>query len=103
MKKVQVQMSDQCHAMLKDYANAWNMTMSEVLYEATRCAMHKNSESCSFIEHMFKYRQIAQDKRVPKSCYGHRCFACKHVTACRTGIYKNEFEMSPECSALFAN
>ena len=101
MKKVQVQMSDQCHAMLKDYANAWDMTMSEVLYEATRCLMHKSCDSCAFIEHMFKYREITQDKRVSKSCYGHRCFACKHVTACRTGIYKDDFEMSAKCSALF--
>ena len=44
MKKVQVQMSNKCHAVLKDYANAWDMTMSEVMYEAIRSYIHKDSE-----------------------------------------------------------
>jgi hypothetical protein len=49
MKKVQVQMPDQCHAVLKDYANAWGMTMSEVMYEAMRSYVHKHSECCEYI------------------------------------------------------
>ena len=102
MKKIQVQMSDQCHAVLKDYANAWDMTMSEVLYEAARCLIHKSSEECPFVQSMFKYRQINQDKRLTKNCYGHRCFACKHATACRTGLYEGTFDLSNKCSALFA-
>ena len=103
MKKIQVQMSDQCHAVLKDYANAWDMTMSEVLYEAARCLIHKSSEECPYVQLMFKYRQIAQDKRLSKSCYGHRCFSCKHATACRTGVYQGEFDLCNKCSALFAD
>ena len=102
MKRVQVQMSDQCHAVLKDYANAWDMTMSEVLYEAARCLIHKSSEECPFVESMFKFRQIAQDKRLIKRCYGHQCFSSKHSTACRTGLYQGEFDLSHKCSSLFA-
>ena len=60
-------MSDKCHAVLKDYANAWDMTMSEVLYEAARCLIHKSSEECPFVQSMFKYRQINQDKRLTKT------------------------------------
>ena len=87
-------MSDQCHAVLKDYANAWDVTMSEVLYEAARCLIHKSSKECPFVQSMFKYRQINQDKRLTKSCYGHRCFACKHATACRTAVYEGSFDLS---------
>ena len=60
-------MSDQCHAVLKDYANAWDVTMSEVLYEAARCLIHKSSEECPFVQSMFKYRQIIRDKRLTKT------------------------------------
>jgi hypothetical protein len=95
-------MSDQCHAVLKDFANAWDLTMSEVLYEAARCLIHKSSDECPFVESLFKYRQIKQDKRLSKECYGHKCFACKFSTACRTGVYQGNFELSEQSSALFA-
>lgn len=96
-------MSDQCHAVLKDFANAWDLTMSEVLYEAARCLIHKCSDECPFVESLFKYRQIKQDKRSSKECYGHKCFACKFSTACRTGVYQGEFELSAQYSPLFAD
>jgi hypothetical protein len=102
LKKIQVQMSDECHAVLKDYANAWGLTMSEVMYEAARCLIHKSSNDCPFVDYLFKFRQIKQDKRLTKECYGHKCFACKFSTACRTGFYQGEFELSEQSSALFA-
>tara|TARA_B100001094_G_scaffold73859_1_gene70241 strand:- start:104 stop:409 length:306 start_codon:yes stop_codon:yes gene_type:complete len=95
-------MSDECHGVLKDFANAYNMTMSEVLYECARASIHKMSKDCSYVSHIFKYKQIAPDKRLDKSCYGHKCFACKFSTACRTGVYQGEFELSAQSSALFA-
>ena len=101
MKKVQVQMSDECHAVLKDFANAWDMTMSEVLYECARHHIHKSSKSCPYVSHLFKFKKISQDKRLNKPCYGQACFACKHITSCRTGLYKGEFELSRKASALF--
>jgi len=101
MKKVQVQMSDECHAVLKDFANAVDMTMSEVLYECARSSIHKMSKDCPFVSHLFKYKQIAQDKRLKKACYGQACFACKHVTSCRTGLYTGEFEISKQAKVMF--
>lgn len=96
MKKVQVQMPDQCHAVLKDYANAWGMTMSEVMYEAMRSYVHKHSECCGYINSLMTFRQVPIDKRVSKHCYGHPCFACKHRTACGAGLYEGTWEMNPE-------
>ena len=101
MKKVQVQMSDEFHAVLKDFANALDMTMSEVMHECARCHIHKMSKDCPYVSHLFKYKQIAPDKRLGKSCYGQACFACKHITSCRTGIYNGEFEMAKQATALF--
>jgi hypothetical protein len=49
VEKVQVQIPCQCHAFLKDYANAWDMTMPEVMYEAIKSYIHKHSESCGYI------------------------------------------------------
>ena len=76
--------------------------MSEVLYEAARCLIHQCSDECPFVESLFKYRQIKQDKRLSKECYGHKCFACKFSTACRTGFYQGKFEVSEQCSVLYA-
>jgi len=101
MKKVQVQMSDKCHAVLKDFANAWDMTMSEVLYECARANIHKMSKDCPYVAHIFKYKQITPDKRLDKSCYGQDCFACEHLTSCRTGLYEGEFKLSKKANVLF--
>ena len=96
MKKVQVSMSDHDHAVLKDYANAFDMTMSEVLYEASRHHIHKHSRSCGFISALFEFKKVVRDKRLAKDCYGFPCFACNHSTACRTGLYKGGWEMDPQ-------
>ena len=93
MKKVQVQMSNQCHAVLKDYANAWDMTMSEVMYEAIRSFIHKDSQYFEHISSLLAFRGISIDKRTSKQCYGHLCFACKYRTACGTGLYEGSWEM----------
>ena len=58
MKKVQVQMSNTCHAVLKDYANAWDMTMSEVMYEAIRSYIHEDSEFFEHIHSLLAFRGI---------------------------------------------
>ena len=100
MKKIQVQMPDKCHALLKDYANAWGMTMSEVMYESTRASMQKHSQICRYINSVFTFRSIMLDKRLTKACYGHPCFACEHVTACRAGVYKGSWQPSEKVSAF---
>ena len=101
MKKVLVQMSDECHGVLKDIANALDITMSEVLYECARSNIHKMSKDCPYVSHIFKYKQITPDKRLDKSCYGQACFSCKHATSCRTGLYKGEFELSKKAHVLY--
>ena len=96
VKKVQVQMPDQCHAVLKDYANAWDMTMSEVMYEAIRSFIHKDSQCFEHISSLLAFRGIPIDKRTSKHCYGHLCFACNHRTACGTGLYEGSWEINAE-------
>ena len=100
MKKIQVQMPDKCHALLKDYANAWGMTMSEVMYESTRASMQKHSQICGYINSVFTFRSIMLDKRLTKDCYGHPCFACEHVTACKAGVYEGSWQLSEKVSAF---
>ena len=95
-------MSDQCHAVLKDYANAWDMTMSEVMYEAIRSFIHKDSEYFEHISSLLAFRGISIDKRTSKQCYGHLCFACKHRTACGTGLYEGIWEMNAEAEQYIA-
>ena len=102
MKKVQVQMSNKCHAVLKDYANAWDMTMSEVMYEAIRSFIHKDSEYFEHISSLLAFRGISIDKRTSKQCYGHLCFACKHRTACGTGLYEGSWEMNNDAKKYIA-
>ena len=89
-------MSDQCHSLLKDYANAWDMTMSEVMYECTRHHIHKHSDICEFIDALFHFKAIKKDKRLAKDCYSCACFDCKHITGCRTGVYQGTWEMNPD-------
>ena len=93
MKKLQVQLSDQEHSLLKDYANAWDMTMSQVCAEALRSYVHKHSRECEYIKSLFHFKNIKPDPRISKSCYGHSCFHCKHVTACRCGMHDGNWEM----------
>ncbi len=98
LKKLQVQMPDQCHSMLKDYANAFGVTMSEVMYEAMRSYVQKHSLCCGYISSLFQIKGIAKDKRLSKECYGHGCFCCKHQTACRVGAYNGTWEVSDKAS-----
>ena len=93
-------MPDKCHSLLKDYSNAWDMTMSEVMYEAMRCFVHRHSECCAYINSLVEFRGVIQDKRVTKPCYSQACFACKHQTACRAGLYTGMWEMNPELTSF---
>ena len=88
-------MSDQCHSLLKEYANAWNMTMSEVMYECTRHHIHKHSNTCEYIDVLFRFKDVKKDKRLSKDCYSCACFSCNHITSCRTGVYQGNWEINP--------
>ena len=96
-KRVVVQMSDDCHKVLKAYAAFYDMTMSEVLYGCTRMQLHNQLDTCEFVEDVFKKLSIAQDKRALKPCFSYLCFSCKHATACRAGIYEGVVELTGPC------
>ena len=96
-KRVVVQMSDDCHKALKQYASFYEMTMSEVLYSCTRMQLHIQLDSCEFVKDMFEKLSITPDKRAGKPCFSYMCFSCKHATACRAGIYEGVAELAGPC------
>ena len=67
-------MSDQCHSLLKEHANAWNMTKPEVMHECTRHHIHKHSNTCEYIDVLFRFKDVKKDKRLSKDCYSCVCF-----------------------------
>ncbi len=93
MKRVVVQMSDECHKALKQYAAFYGLTMSEVLYHNTRVGFHKQSVGCEVVQDIFDKLGISLDKRTYKPCFGTLCHSCVHQTACGAGVYKGVVEM----------
>ena len=93
MKRVVVQMSDECHKALKQYAAFYGVTMSEVLYHNTRVGFHKQAIHCRVVQDIFEKLGIAHDKRQHKPCFGSLCHGCTHKTACTTGFYKGVVEL----------
>ena len=88
-----VQMSDECHKALKQYAAFYGMTMSEVLYNCTRFQFHKQMQNCEFVKGMLETLNIPMDKRALKPCYSFLCFNCKHSVTCKTGLYDGVVEL----------
>lgn len=91
MKKVQVQISDDFHAVLKAYASFFGKTMSEVLYMFARQEIHQQSIHCKFTYQLLEGQSIKLDKRAAKDCWGFRCLVCKHATACQCGMTDEMF------------
>ena len=91
-KRVVVQMSDDCHKALKQYAAFYDMSMGDVMYNCTRMQFHKQMQYCDFVQGLLGRLGIFMDKRVKKPCFSFMCFNCKHLTACRTGLYKGVVE-----------
>ena len=79
MKKIQVQMSDECHAVLKDFANAMGMTMSDVMYECARTHIHKMSRDCPYVQSIFKYKQTLFTYKQPIFSCKQKIFTCKQT------------------------
>ena len=87
-------MSDECGCLLKRYAALFNMTQSEVLYEAARSHIHKQAYSgCQGAINLLKDHGIKLDNRAHKECYGYPCRVCKHDKACRVGKHEAMFEI----------
>tara|TARA_B100001778_G_scaffold138679_1_gene113969 strand:- start:888 stop:1229 length:342 start_codon:yes stop_codon:yes gene_type:complete len=91
MKKVQVQMSDECHAVLKSYAAFYGKTMSEILYMFTRQEIQQQSLHCKFVQQLLDAQGIRPDKRAHKPCWGHQCLNCKHANPCLAGLTEETF------------
>jgi len=93
MKRVVVTMSDECACLLKRYAALWNMTQSEVLYEATRSHIHKQAEAgCIATQNLLDVHRIKTDNRSTKDCYGFKCRTCKFDKLCRVGLHEGFWE-----------
>ena len=91
MKKVQVQMSDECHAVLKSYAAFYGKTMSEILYMFARQEIQQQSLHCKFVQQLLDAQGIRPDKRVHKPCWGHQCLSCAHANRCLAGLTDKTF------------
>ena len=95
-KRVVVQMSDECHAALKQYAAFYGMPMTEVLYQCTRMQLHTQRQYCEYTEDLLNKLHISKDKRAGKPCFSFMCFNCKHLTACKAGLYEGVTEFREE-------
>ena len=92
-KRVVVQMSDEWHKALKQYAAFYGMTMSEVMYNCSCFQFHKQMQNCEFVKGVLATLDIPMDKRALKPCYSFLCFSCKHSVTCQTGLYDGVVEM----------
>lgn len=102
VKRVLVTMSDECAAVLKQYAAAWGITQSEALYESMRHHIHCHAKCCKSTKQILENQLIALDKRVDKPCYGFGCRGCVHQTACRIGLYDGTWEMAERYKHLLS-
>ena len=89
-------MSDQCHSLLKEHANAWNMTKPEVMHECTRHHIHKHSNTCEYIDVLFRFKDVKKISVYRKTAIAVYAFFCNHITSCRTGVYQGNWEINPD-------
>ena len=99
-KRVTVSMPDDDAAILKEYAAFFETNQSDVLFLFARAAIHQHSLHCKKVQSILELRNKSLDKRVKKPCFGFGCLACRHSTACQTGIYKGYMEPKDECVHL---
>jgi len=96
MQRIDVKVDEQFAAVLKEYCAYWGMTMGELMYEAAKQHIHGSSQVCEMADGILRKQGMLPDKRSTKHCYGYLCRCCKHELACRTGLYKNEWEIAEE-------
>ena len=103
LKRILVSMKDECASVLKQYAAMFNMTQSEVLYQAARHFIHTSAtRGCFGTQRILDNHLIALDKRAHKPCYGSLCLCCKHAGVCRIGSYRGEFERAQRYRNLWS-
>jgi len=92
LKRVSVQLDDQTHKALKQYAAFYEKTMSEVLEEMFHMQFQKQVHYLTFMEHLHSDGRVKTDRRVAKPCYSSACFSCRHEVPCKTGRYQGTME-----------
>tara|TARA_R100000900_G_C3285425_1_gene154602 strand:+ start:49 stop:393 length:345 start_codon:yes stop_codon:yes gene_type:complete len=90
-KKIQVTLSDECHAVLKAYAGFFGKTMSDVMYMFTRQEIQQQARDCKFVQQLLDAQKIIPDKRASKNCWGHKCLVCVHAAKCQAGLTDDTF------------
>jgi hypothetical protein len=95
-KRLQVVLTDEEARAVKLYADTWDITISDVLKSAALQHVNQHALCCKKVNAVLESIDFTPDKRASKSCYGFPCRACKHTTACRTGIYEGEWEIEPK-------
>ena len=100
MQRIDVKVDEQFAAVLKEYCAYWGMTMGELMYEAAKQHVHASAHVCTLADGLLRKQGIVPDKRSAKHCYGYLCRCCKHQLMCRTGLYKNEWEIDDEYKHL---
>ena len=98
-KKIQVQMSDEYHAVLKAYAGFMGKSLGSVLFMFTKQELHHQSRHCKFVDGLLKAQQVQLDKRINKPCWGWKCMACAHLSMCMIGKNENLFEPSDKAKS----
>tara|TARA_B100000035_G_C21022688_1_gene564737 strand:+ start:956 stop:1153 length:198 start_codon:yes stop_codon:yes gene_type:complete len=64
MKRVTVQMSEECHKVLKMYAVLKGMTVSEVSYKMLRAHIHKEAHVNEQVKSILDFHGISLDPLV---------------------------------------
>ncbi len=100
MQRIDVPVDTKFAAVLKEYCAYWGLTLGELMHEAAKQHIHSSADVCHLADEILQKQGVSPDKRSGKHCYGHLCRCCKHETACRTGIYKNFWEIAEEHAHL---
>ena len=96
MQRIDVPVDEKFAAVFKEYCAYWGMTMGELMYEAAKQHVHSSAHMCHLADDLLLKHGVIPDKRSAKDCYGYLCRCCKHQLTCRTGLYKNEWEIAEQ-------
>lgn len=100
MQRIDVPVDEKFASVLKEYCAYWGMTMGELMYEAAKQHINSSANVCNFADELLAKYELIPDKRLAKHCYGFKCRCCKHQLTCRTGLYKNDWEIADEYKHL---
>ena len=87
-KRVIVQMSDKCHAFLKQYSafNGW--TMTDVVDEMILRSIQQHARDDHKVRMLLEMHERPIDRRIDKECWGPECYRCGMLEECKAGKYE---------------